>query len=56
VCDSRAKSEIVVPVFDGKGELIAVMDVDSDKHGTFDEEDARGLERIVSWFASQGRS
>jgi L-methionine (R)-S-oxide reductase len=56
VCDSRAKSEIVVPVFDDKNALIAVMDVDSDKHGTFDEDDARGLERIVSWFAGQGRS
>src|SRR5690242_6072442 len=27
-CDSRSQSEIVVPVFDGGGQLIAVFDVD----------------------------
>jgi len=56
VCDARAKSEIVVPVFDQTGALIAVMDVDSAKRGAFDDADARGLERIVGWFAGQGRS
>jgi GAF domain-containing protein len=46
-CDSRSESEIVVPVFDGKGRLIAVFDVDSDKRSMFDETDARALERIM---------
>ena len=50
-CDSRSKSEIVVPVFDRKG-LIAVFDVDSETVGTFDEEDARALERILARFAA----
>ncbi len=47
-CDSRSKSEIVVPVKDKKGEIIGVLDVDSNKPNTFDEVDAEGLERIVS--------
>ena len=50
-CDSRARSEIVVPVFDRSGDLIAVLDVDSDHLSMFDEADARGLERLVAWFA-----
>lgn len=47
-CDSRARSEIVVPVFDRAGALIAVLDVDSDRLASFDEADARGLEAIVN--------
>lgn len=50
-CDPNSKSEIVVPVFDRAGALIAVLDVDSDRLDAFDEEDARGLERIVGLFA-----
>src|SRR5437762_14379444 len=42
-CDPRAKSEIVVPVLNARGALIAVLDVDSDNRGRFDEQDARGL-------------
>ncbi|MFN2443858.1 MAG: GAF domain-containing protein [Thermoanaerobaculia bacterium] len=45
-CDSRSKSEIVVPVFDSGGQLIAVLDVDSDRLDAFDEEDRAGLESI----------
>jgi L-methionine (R)-S-oxide reductase len=50
-CDDRARSEIVVPVFNGTGSLIAVFDVDSTRLGRFDEEDQRGLEAIMTWFA-----
>ena len=46
-CDSRSASEVVVPVFDLHGELIAVFDVDSDQPAAFDEVDARWLERIL---------
>ncbi len=46
-CDPNTKSEIVVPVFDREGTLIAVLDVDSDRLNAFDEEDRVGLERIV---------
>jgi L-methionine (R)-S-oxide reductase len=50
-CDARSQSEIVVPVLGRQGDLIAVLDVDSDRLDAFDGEDAHGLERLVSWFA-----
>jgi GAF domain-containing protein len=46
-CDSRSESEIVVPVFDASGTLLAVFDVDSDQPAAFDEIDQRGLEKIL---------
>ena len=49
-CDSRARSEIVVPVFAADGSLRAVFDVDSEISAAFDEQDAAGLERLVAWF------
>jgi len=49
-CDANSKSEIVVPVFGREGELIAVLDVDSDQLNTFDEIDKAGLEKIVALF------
>ena len=49
-CDPNSKSEIVVPVFGPDGELIAVLDVDSDQLDSFDEEDQRGLEKIIALF------
>jgi len=50
-CDPNSKSEIVVPVFDRNRELIAVLDVDSDRVDNFDDDDRAGLERIVGLFA-----
>jgi L-methionine (R)-S-oxide reductase len=47
-CDSRSASEIVVPVFDKAGRLIAVFDVDSEAPAAFDETDAHGLVTILS--------
>jgi GAF domain-containing protein len=55
-CDPNSKSEIVVPVFDSSEELIAVLDVDSTELNAFDEEDRRGLEKIVALFASRAFS
>ena len=52
-CDSASASEIVVPVFDSKGELIAVLDVDSAAPAAFDETDQRWLERIVGLLAER---
>jgi GAF domain-containing protein len=46
-CDSRSRSEIVVPVFDGDGGLFAVLDVDSAELAAFDETDQAGLEAIL---------
>jgi L-methionine (R)-S-oxide reductase len=45
-CDSRSNSEIVVPVFDQAGALVAVLDVDSTAFAAFDNVDARGLEAV----------
>ena len=56
VCDARARSEIVVPVVDGAGRLIAVLDVDSAEVGTFDARDAEGLEKVVALFGRLGRN
>jgi L-methionine (R)-S-oxide reductase len=50
-CDSRSRSEIVVPVFNAGGRLIAVLDIDSTQLAAFDEEDLSGLERLMRWFA-----
>jgi putative methionine-R-sulfoxide reductase with GAF domain len=41
----------VVPVLDAQGDLIAVLDVDSDQLDAFKPEDKQGLERLVAWFA-----
>ena len=46
-CSSASRSEIVVPVFGADGKVTAVLDIDSDRLSTFDEEDRIGLERIV---------
>ena len=54
-CDARSRSEIVVPVFGAAGELLAVLDIDSERANTFDADDQAGLERLVSWFAGAQR-
>jgi L-methionine (R)-S-oxide reductase len=46
-CDARSRSEIVVPVHDHKGVIIAVLDIDSTRHSNFDEIDAAGLEMLL---------
>ncbi|MFT4953859.1 MAG: L-methionine (R)-S-oxide reductase [Brevundimonas sp.] len=47
-CDSRSASEIVVPVLDPSGELIAVLDVDATEKAAFDAVDAEWLERLMA--------
>lgn len=49
-CDVRSRSEVVVPVFGRSGELIAVLDIDSEDLGAFTRDDRAGLEEIVKWF------
>jgi len=52
-CSSDSKSEIVVPVFK-EGQVVAVLDVDSDQLNDFDAADQAGLERLMqlaaAWF------
>ncbi|MDK2746874.1 MAG: GAF domain-containing protein [Brevundimonas sp.] len=47
-CDSRSASEIVVPVLDAAGALIAVFDVDATTPAAFDAVDQAGLERLMA--------
>jgi GAF domain-containing protein len=47
-CAASTRSEIVVPVFDTAGELLAVLDVDSDAPAAFDAADAAALEDLVA--------
>ena len=47
-CSSASKSEIVLPVFDKDGNVLMVLDVDSDRLNDFSDADARGLQKIVA--------
>jgi GAF domain-containing protein len=47
-CDSRSKSEIVVPLRDTKNRIIGVLDIDSATLNAFDQTDAENLEKIVA--------
>ena len=47
-CDSRSRSEIVVPLRDAAGRIVGVLDVDSDQPTAFDEADREGLLPIVA--------
>jgi GAF domain-containing protein len=52
-CDSRTNSEIVVPVINADGQLIAVLDVDSVEHNSFDETDRIALETLMQRIFAQ---
>ncbi|WP_257666099.1 GAF domain-containing protein [Parapedobacter tibetensis] len=47
-CSSLSKSELVVPLFH-EGEVIAVLDVDSEQLDDLDEVDAKYLERMLKF-------
>jgi GAF domain-containing protein len=46
-CAASTRSEIVLPVRDGAGRLIAVFDIDSDRPSAFTQVDAAGLGAIL---------
>ncbi|MBP5361098.1 MAG: GAF domain-containing protein [Bacteroidaceae bacterium] len=46
-CSSQSRSEIVVPVFNSRGEVAAVLDIDSEHLSAFDDTDRESLEQIV---------
>ena len=48
-CSSTTQSEIVVPVVRSDGELLAVLDVDSNDPSAFDERDQEHLETLCRW-------
>ncbi|WP_133485561.1 GAF domain-containing protein [Aliiroseovarius marinus] len=47
-CASSTRSEIVLPVWNADGALIAVLDIDSDQPAAFTQEDADALAKILS--------
>lgn len=47
-CSSESRSEIVVPVHDSRGSVVAVLDIDSERLHNFDETDASWLQKIVT--------
>ena len=49
-CSCTTRSELVLPVHDAAGALIAVLDVDSDHPAAFDEVDERNLTRVCALF------
>ena len=51
-CDPRSQSEIVVPVIDVAGNVVAVLDVDSTEKSSFDGVDRDGLKKIVGLLES----
>ena len=46
-CATSTRSEIVLPVFDKSGALLAVFDIDSDRPNAFDQKDADALDAIL---------
>jgi L-methionine (R)-S-oxide reductase len=46
-CDAAARSEIVIPIRDSRGDLVAVLDLDSHEPAAFDEQDRVGLEQVA---------
>lgn len=47
-CASSTRSEVVIPVRNSAGEIIAVLDIDSDQPDAFTKADAAALEQILS--------
>ncbi len=50
-CSGESRSEIVIPVIYDKV-IKGVLDIDSDKAGSFDETDREGLEEVVGLMAA----
>lgn len=46
-CASSTKSEIVLPVFDQNGDVIAVFDIDSNQADAFTQADADALDALL---------
>ena len=49
---STTNSEIVVPVKNSKGEVVAVLDVDSDDFSAFSKQDIALVERVCEWLGT----
>ena len=47
-CSSTTKSELVIPCFNQAGQLLGVLDIDSDQASFFKWQDADQLDKIYS--------
>lgn len=47
-CSSTTRSELVLPVWNGAGRLLGVLDLDSNTPAAFTEADVRGLSEILA--------
>lgn len=47
-CSSSTRSELVIPVYDGRNSLLGVLDIDSDFPAAFTSADAQALEQILA--------
>ena len=48
-CNSISRSELVVPIFDDNGEVIFILDADSDLLNAFNENDRKALEQVATY-------
>lgn len=51
-CDTAARSELVVPLFEPSGRVFAVLDIDSHQEAAFDEVDREEVEQLVQQISS----
>lgn len=47
-CASSTRSEVVIPIRNSAGDIIAVLDIDSDQPDAFTKADAAALEQILA--------
>ena len=52
-CSSQSQSEIVVPLHNGSGEVVGVLDIDHTELATFDETDAHYLQQLCALLSRQ---
>lgn len=50
-CSADSRSEIVVPI-KKNGEVVGVLDIDSDEYASFDETDAKYLRELCDWIGT----
>ena len=52
-CSSSTNSEVVVPVKNSSGDVVAVLDVDSDQEAAFSKADIQLVEQICEWLGRE---
>ena len=52
-CSASSKSEIVVPLFSSSGDVLGVLDIDSDRLNSFDQDDRMNLEKLCKYLGEK---